>query len=118
MKPDATCSAAALSSGSEAIRSASACTAAASSSRDFCNSGDGLSLTESADRMVCLPELGGVALGCCERAAEVVATPATTTRRSAMRFIIIDQNISACSQRAVTTIPYNGNKVLVRKYFS
>jgi len=46
--PDATCIAAALIWGSEAIRRASAWTADARSSSDFCSSGDGLKSTVSA----------------------------------------------------------------------
>src|SRR5687768_2702912 len=110
-KPEATCIAAALSSGSDAIRSARACTAAESSSSDFCNSGDGLILTESSARVDCLAGAGGLSAGCCDRAAEVVATPATRIKRSAMRFIIIDQKLVAASQRAVTIIHHECNRV-------
>jgi hypothetical protein len=85
--PEATCIAAVLISGSDAIFTARACTAAARSSSDFCSSGDGLNETES---LVTVGDLAGGALvdGCCERAAEVAASPISRTSKSAMRFIV------------------------------
>lgn len=85
--PVATCRAAVLIWGSDAILDARACTAALRSSSDFWSSGDGLNETESVARVA---DLAGVALvvACCERAADVTASPISKTIKRAMRFIV------------------------------
>jgi len=82
--PEATCIAALLIWGSDAILVASACTAAANSSSAFCNSGDGLNKTESRAGAFDL----AARAGCCQRAAEVTASPISRTSKRAMRFIV------------------------------
>src|SRR3954465_5850799 len=98
--PDATCTAADLISGSDAILRASVCTARARSSSDFWSSGDGLNDTESSGFTRRLDVDGEP--GCWERAAEVVASPIRRTNRIAMRFI----GNSEVSSRFVTQLLY------------
>ena len=104
--PEATCIAAALISGSDAILTASACTAAARSSSAFCSSGDGLNKTESRAGALDLAT-GALVAGCCQRAAEVTASPISKTIKRAMRFIFKIGNEPKGSNDAPWRIPHD-----------
>jgi hypothetical protein len=104
--PDATRIASDRIFGSDAIRCASAWTDAASSSSDFCNSGDGLNFSESST-VRGLAEPDDFPAGCCDRAAEA-ATAAKRTRRSAIRLIIFRRrSLSRTPNHRTTHTPYS-----------